>query len=266
MLANFHTHTTFCDGKNTPEEIVRHAIEKGFSAIGFSGHCRTEFDLRYCMKDTAGYIREINRLKEAYQGKIRIFLGVEEDAFAPVNRADFDYIIGSAHYLHIRDHYLPVDSGPDYFEACVNACDGNILAFVEHYYKDFCAYILKRKPDVIGHFDLITKYDELQNGRLSSNSRYWEIAEKYMRKAMESDAIFEVNSGGIARGLRTSTYPCERLLRLLKKQDGKVILSSDSHNVDTLGFYFAEIKQLLRDVGFQYTYTLGENGFEKVAL
>jgi histidinol-phosphatase (PHP family) len=56
------------------------------------------------------------------------------------------------------------------------------------------------------------------------------------------------------------------LLRLLKKQDGKVILSSDSHNVDTLGFYFAEIKQLLRDVGFQYTYTLGENGFEKVAL
>ena len=25
MLANYHTHTTFCDGKNTPEEIVRYA-------------------------------------------------------------------------------------------------------------------------------------------------------------------------------------------------------------------------------------------------
>ncbi len=38
MIANFHTHTVFCDGRNTPEEVVLSAIEKGFSAIGFSGH------------------------------------------------------------------------------------------------------------------------------------------------------------------------------------------------------------------------------------
>ncbi len=38
MLANYHTHTTYCDGKNTPEEIVLCAIEKGFTSIGFSGH------------------------------------------------------------------------------------------------------------------------------------------------------------------------------------------------------------------------------------
>ena len=28
MLANFHTHSVFCDGKNTPEEIVKAAIQK----------------------------------------------------------------------------------------------------------------------------------------------------------------------------------------------------------------------------------------------
>ena len=38
-LQNLHQHTTFCDGKNTPEEIVLEAIKKGFGAIGFSGHC-----------------------------------------------------------------------------------------------------------------------------------------------------------------------------------------------------------------------------------
>lgn len=38
MLANFHTHSTFCDGKNTPEEIVLAALEKGFVSIGFSSH------------------------------------------------------------------------------------------------------------------------------------------------------------------------------------------------------------------------------------
>ena len=28
MLSNFHTHCTFCDGKNTPEEVVLSALEK----------------------------------------------------------------------------------------------------------------------------------------------------------------------------------------------------------------------------------------------
>ena len=61
MLANFHTHSTFCDGKNTPEEIVLAALEKGFVSIGFSSHGYTPYDLRYCMKDTDGYIADIKR-------------------------------------------------------------------------------------------------------------------------------------------------------------------------------------------------------------
>ena len=35
---NFHTHSSFCDGKNTPEELIHSAIEKGFSILGFSSH------------------------------------------------------------------------------------------------------------------------------------------------------------------------------------------------------------------------------------
>ena len=37
-LQNLHTHTTYCDGINTPEQIILTAIDKGFGAIGFSGH------------------------------------------------------------------------------------------------------------------------------------------------------------------------------------------------------------------------------------
>ena len=44
MLTNYHTHTTFCDGKSTVEEIVLSALAKGFDAIGFSGHGFTTFD------------------------------------------------------------------------------------------------------------------------------------------------------------------------------------------------------------------------------
>ena len=66
MLTNLHTHTSFCDGKSTPEEMISYAIEKGFGSIGFSGHGHTSFDESYCITDTDGYIAEIKRLKEKY--------------------------------------------------------------------------------------------------------------------------------------------------------------------------------------------------------
>ena len=48
MLYNYHTHTNYCDGKNTAEEIVKKAIELGLSELGFSGHSYTDFDLDFC--------------------------------------------------------------------------------------------------------------------------------------------------------------------------------------------------------------------------
>ena len=56
MLTNYHTHSIFSYGKNTPEEIVQKAIEKGFGAVGFSDHAPTIYDLSYCMQDLMGYI------------------------------------------------------------------------------------------------------------------------------------------------------------------------------------------------------------------
>ena len=40
-VADFHMHTVFCDGKNTPEEILEKAIELGFDSIGFSSHAKS---------------------------------------------------------------------------------------------------------------------------------------------------------------------------------------------------------------------------------
>ena len=53
MLYNYHTHTTFCDGKNTPQEIVEGAIQKRFDAIGFSGHINVP-GTAYGKKDIKG--------------------------------------------------------------------------------------------------------------------------------------------------------------------------------------------------------------------
>lgn len=266
MIANFHTHTVFCDGKNTPEEVVVAAIERGFSAIGFSGHGYTDYDLRYCMQDMDGYIAQINRLKGKYQQQIEIYLGAEEDAFCPVDRAKFDYIIGSSHYLRAGGRYYPIDSGYDYLQQCIAACNGDSLAFAEAYYRDFCAYIQKRKPDIIGHFDLITKFDEKEQPLFLQTEAYHRIAETYIREAAKSGCVFEVNTGAMAKGLRTAPYPGENLLYVLKKLDAPLILSSDSHSIDTLDFGFGETKKFLKDIGFTHLFTIQDGAFKKYAL
>ena len=263
MLSNFHTHSTFCDGQNTVEEIILKAMEKNFSSIGFSSHGYTDFDLRYCMKDTEGYIAEVTRLKEKYKNEIQVYLGIEEDAFGPCDRSRFDYIIGSSHYFKINDNYYPIDSNYDYFKECLKAFNYNITLLSETYYKSFCDYICSRKPDIIGHFDLITKFDELDDSLFLDNAEYNKIAEKYVSVAAESDCIFELNTGAISRGFRTKPYPNENLLYILKKKNSKLILSSDSHNVKTLDSDFDYAKDYLKHIGFKQLYTLYNNDFMK---
>ena len=263
MLANYHTHSTFCDGKNTPEEITVAAIERGFSAIGFSGHGYTDFDLRYCMSDTGAYIAEIKRLKSKYEGKIQIYLGVEEDAFCYTNRNEFDYIIGSSHYFCCDGKFYPIDSNHDYFKKCLELFSYNIPLMAHTYYGRFCDYIVKRKPDIIGHFDLITKFDELDKQMFLNNLEYCAIAEKYIAIAAQSGCVFELNTGAIARGLRSSPYPAENLLFVLKNNGARLLLSSDSHTVETLDFGFSEARTYLKSIGFEYVYTLYNNEFVK---
>ena len=266
MLANFHTHTVFCDGKNTVDELVRAALEKGFSALGFTGHGVTDFDKSSCLKNEDEYIAAVLRAKERYRGKIDVYLGVEEDAFAPVCRDKYEYVIGSCHYFKLDGAYYPIDDGIESWKKCVALFEGNAERLAEEYYRAFCGYILQRKPNIIGHFDLITKYEEKSESLFLKNEKYFEIAEKYLQQALKAECIFEVNTGAIFRGYRTSPYPHERLLYSILKGGGRVILSSDAHVASGLDFYFTETEKLLKEIGFSCVYTLKNGRFEKVNL
>lgn len=259
MLTNFHTHTTFSDGKNTPEEVVLTALEQGFWSIGFSDHAYTPYDTSYCMKNEQSYIKEICRLQEKYKKEIEIYLGIEEDSHFLVNRENFDYIIGSCHYAKKGEKYCAIDSNVDSFLDCLAFFNNDEMAFAEYYFQHFCDYILKRKPDIIGHFDLITKFEEKGEGRYLKNSRYLDLAEKYCLEALKSGSIFEINTGLVTRGYRSSFCPHERLLYLIYKNGGKITISSDSHEIKTLQGCFDEAKAMLKEIGFQYIYLL-KNG------
>ena len=263
MLANYHTHTTFCDGKNTAEEMVLQAIEFGFSALGFSGHGFTSEDDTYCMQKPLEYIAEIKRLKQKYADKIQIYVGVEEDSREWVNRADYDYIIGSTHYVLKDGKYFSVDHSHEYFLNALKHFDGDYMAYAKNYFDRHVSYILKRKPDIIGHFDLITKFDELDKSIYLENKEYNLMAENYLLQALKAQSIFEVNTGAIARSLRTTPYPAVNLLHLIKKNDGKVMITTDCHMKERLSASINETRLLLKDIGFNCVYVLYDNEYQK---
>ena len=266
MLSNLHTHTTFCDGKSTAEETVLAAIKKGFVSIGFSGHGYTAFELTSCMKDEDGYIREINRLKELYKNDIEIYLGTEEDSFSLVDRSKYEYIIGSSHFLRLNGQILPLDLRIECMSECLTAFGGNITAISESYYGGFASYLKSRRPDVIGHFDLLTKYDEKMGPYFLGNPAHDKIAEHFISELGKEGFLFEVNTGAIARGYRTFPYPATNLLYKLKESDSPITLTSDCHNAEHLDCYFKETKELLYDIGFRELTILRNHNFTKIPL
>ena len=104
-MRDLHTHSTYSDGKASPEEVILAAIQKGLSEIGLSDHSYTFFDESYCMKKDriASYKAELAALKKKYAGQISVLCGVEQDAYSLESTAGFDYAIGSAHYLKVGD-------------------------------------------------------------------------------------------------------------------------------------------------------------------
>ena len=80
-IQNLHTHTTFCDGVATVEQMIESAIAKNFKSIGFSGHSFTTYSPQYTMsiESTNEYKNEVKRLKEKYKDQIEILVGFEAE-------------------------------------------------------------------------------------------------------------------------------------------------------------------------------------------
>ncbi len=269
IKSNLHTHTPYCDGASTTEEIVLRALELGFESIGFSGHSYTDFDPEPSMNPTeaAAYADEINALKAKYEGKIEIYLGIEQDIYSPEPPFKPDYIIGSVHYLDVGGEKVSVDASEERVEDGVDRYfGGNWLAFAEKYYETAMLAAEKTGADIVGHFDLVTKFNQGNRYFNENDIRYRTAAIDALRYEIGRCNLFEINTGGIYRKKRSTPYPAEFLLREINRLGGEIILSSDSHNAESLGFLFSEAAELAKQCGFRYAKMLKNGIFTDVKL
>lgn len=243
ITVDLHMHTTYCDGKNSPEEMILSAIDKGLKTVGISGHSFTGIDDVFGMskENMQKYYDEIQLLKIKYKDKINVLCGIEQDSFAGFPALNFDYVIGSVHYVYKDGAYLSVDYSEEMFTNDVNKYyNGDYFAYAEDYYKQVANVIRDTNADIIGHIDLLTKFNE--GGKLfdESNPRYVHAFQKAVDALIPYKKPFEINSGAISRGYRTTPYPSIPILKYIKEQGGKVILSSDSHSAENIAFKFDE--------------------------
>lgn len=239
ITADLHIHTNYCDGVSSIEEIIQSAIKKGLRAVGISSHGYTNFDTSYCIKkeDIPKYLKEIETLKDKYKDKIKVLTGVEQDLFSSSATDGYDYVIGSMHYIKSGDAYYSLDSKPEGFMSIVNKLfNGDSYSLAEQYFRDFSNALLNKQVDIIGHFDLLTKYNG--NGELfdTNHPRYVAAYKSAIDKLIPLNIPFEINTGAISRGYRTEPYPSMQIIKYIRDSGGSFIFSSDSHSADTVAF------------------------------
>lgn len=238
-LSSYHTHTEFCDGRSTMEESILAAIEAGCPEIGFSTHSPLvgQNDWTILATRESEYLDKLEKLKKTYEKQIKVYKGIEFDILSSVDTGKYDYVIGSVHNVVIDGTLYAVDHTTDIVRTVVNSCfDGDPYAYCESYFESVSQLYERTKCDVIGHFDLITKFIEIDPLFDLCHPRYRRAVERAFNTLAQTPAVFEVNTGAIHRGYRTTPYPDTYVLDMLRALDKPVVITSDSHSADTVTF------------------------------
>ena len=94
---------------------------------------------------------------------------------------------------------------------------------------------------------MITKFNDDGDLFDINHPRYIAAWQKAANALINTPAVFEVNTGAIARGYKKEPYPEKSIIEYLKKNNVKLIFSSDCHNKDYLLCGYESVKQIIGD-------------------
>ena len=257
LKANYHTHTTFCDGDETAERMVQRALELRFGHLGFSGHMDEEIHM-----DWSTYVAEIARLREAYADRIDILCGVELDTlYDPDSCPGAEYVIGSTHYVDVDVPFSrAVDYGADVsLRLCDECFGGDWYAMCRSYYELEAQVFDRLHCTFVGHFDLITRFNDQMHAFDAEDPRYLGPALEAMEHLVRQGVPFEINCGAHNRGRKEELYPRRSLLRALHDFGGQIFINSDAHQETCLnGSFDVAVKRAI-ECGFTHVNVLAHN-------
>ena len=268
MLADYHVHTEFSDDSDYPmEAVVQDALARGIDELCFTDH--VDYGIKRDWDDPTGleyraggpgepelmplanvdyprYVARIEELREKYAGQISLKLGLEfgmqthtigayEQLF---RRYPFDFVILSVHQVEDKEFWNGAFQEGRTQAECYERYYDEMLSLVRAY----------RGYSVLGHMDLICRYDE--HGPYPF-ARVRDQVAAILECVIADGRGIELNTSCWRYGLSDLT-PSRDILRLYRELGGTVLtLGSDSHKPEHLGAHLADAKRDLLDLGFR---------------
>jgi histidinol-phosphatase (PHP family) len=235
-LRDFHVHSLYSiDSQSTISTICQKAIDLELQEIGFADH--VDFDPNdsgYNFFDYNAYTHAISNARSIYGNKLIIRKGIEIDyqhCFENklkrwIQDKDFDFIIGSVHYInHEHIYQLTKRSG--------------IETIIERYVNEVLYSIRSRLFDIIGHFAL--DYLLYLAGKKREESNFIYQARNVFRKMIANNLYLEINTRYL-RSVYKETLPSSWFITLYIESGGRLFsVGSDAHLVEEVGMGIRDI-------------------------
>lgn len=266
MYCDYHTHTPLClHASGTPAEYVQAAVRAGLKEYGISDHAPMPdepFDnWRMKQADIPAYLDWINEAKKLARPQgLTIRTGMECDWFPGLESwvehlkglHDWDYLIGSVHYLGEKEEF----DNPYNMDFWNTTDVEDAWARYWARFRDMAASGLFH---IMGHADLIKKFGFRPSGDLRP---YYMPALEAMK---ESGACLELNTAGW-RNKCDEQYPDALFLQLASDMGIPLTISSDAHHPEDIGRDFDRAARLAHQNGFRHLVSLQAGDMQPLPL
>lgn len=242
MLVDLHSHTTFSDGHSSHTEMYQAAQDKGIAIYGITDHLCFHDNFwttpKHRFPEMRDTFREMklhaNGTKLLFGMEVDYVLGCEQEVARLKQENQWDYIIGSVHYIGDWN----IDSNVD------DWVGKDVNATYAQYYDLLEKMVESRLYDIVGHFDLPKKYG------FHATEDFTPKVAAIGRKIKEANMAYEINTAGRIK-VCNELYPTPSIVRLLFELGVDVTLGSDAHHRDNVGQFFDEALNLLHEVGYR---------------
>lgn len=255
MLADYHLHSSYSkDSDALMEDMIQKAIRVSIDEVAFTEH--VDYGGKpgyYCDYDS--YFKEIDDLQKKYENQIVIKKGLEfglQNHLIEQYVSDFEYIKNDVDFIILSLHDINNQNLYDGVYQKGKTQDESH----QGYYEAFLELIKKYKNySVLGHLDLIKRYDKQDY----PDEKIMDIVERIFQIIIAEEKGIEINTSSFKYGMK-DLLPSRRILKLYHDMGGTIItIGSDSHDLHHMGDHIAEVKEILRNIGFTHFCT-----FEKM--
>lgn len=118
----------------------------------------------------------------------------------------------------------------------------------------------------VGHFDLVTRFNDEMHTFDEQDVRYTTPALECMEHLVAQGVPFEINCGAINRGRKAEPYPRRELLKALCDFGGEILINSDAHDTAHIAAGFDQAIAEAIECGFTHTNILVHNAAGAVEM